>query len=78
LGSSQFEILNAGTVTVFLGYGNSAATANSNAQIVSTTAPSYPLLPGTDKIITAPPGAYFTGITTSGNATVYITPGEGM
>jgi hypothetical protein len=45
---------------------------------VTTTAPSYPLLPGTDKIITAPPGAYFTGITSSSTAAVYITPGEGM
>lgn len=78
LGSTQYEILNAGLVTVFLGVGTTAATANTNAQVVTTTAASYPLLPGTDKIITAPPNAYFTGITSSSNAIVYITPGEGM
>jgi hypothetical protein len=78
LGSTQYEVLNAGLVTVFLGVGTSAANATNNAVVVTTTAASYPLLPGTDKIITAPPGAYFTGITVTGNAAIYITPGEGM
>lgn len=78
LGSTQYEILNAGLVTVFLGVGTTAALANTAAQVVTSTAASYPLLAGTDKIITAPPNAYFTGITASGNATIYITPGEGM
>lgn len=78
LGSTQYEVMNAGLVTVFLGVGTSASAATNNAVVVTTTDASYPLLPGTDKIITAPPGAYFTGITVTGNAAIYITPGEGM
>lgn len=78
LGSTQYEVMNSGLVTVFLGVGITAAAANTNAVVVSTTAASYPVLPGSDKIITAPPNAYFTGITASGNATIYVTPGEGM
>lgn len=78
LGGNQYRVINSGTVTVFLGYGNTAANATATAVVVSTTAPSFPLLPGTDEILTFVPNAYFTGITTSGNATVYITPGDGI
>jgi hypothetical protein len=63
---------------VFLGYGASASDASNNAVVVATTSPAYPLLPGTDEILTFQPNAYFTGITSSGNATVYITPGDGL
>jgi hypothetical protein len=78
LGGNQYRIINSGTVTVFLGFGNSAANATASALVVSTTAPSFPLLPGTDEILTFVPNAYFTGITSSGSANVYITPGDGM
>lgn len=78
LGGNQYRVINSGTVTVFLGYGDTAANATATAVVVSTTAPSFPLLPGTDEILTFVPNAYFTGITTSGNATVYITPGDGI
>jgi len=78
LGGNQYRVINSGTVTVFLGYGDTAANATATAVVVSTTAPSFPLLPGTDEILTFVPNAYFTGITSSGNATVYITPGDGI
>jgi len=78
LGTSEYEVFNAGTVTVFLGFGANATVANTQATVVTSTGPGYPLLAGTDKIISAPPNAYFTGITASGNATIYVTPGEGL
>ena len=78
LGGNQYRVINAGTVTVFLGYGDSAANATASAVTVSTTAPSFPLLAGTDEILTFVPNAYFTGVTSSGNATIYITPGDGI
>ena len=78
LGGNQYRIINSGTVTVFLGYGVDADTANTNAAVVTTSGPSFPLLPGTDEILTFIPNAYFTGITSSGSASVYITPGDGM
>ena len=78
LGGNQYRIINAGSVTVILGYGATSADASNNAAVVTTTGPSLPLLPGTDEILTFVPNAYFTGITASGTAQVYITPGDGM
>ena len=78
-GTNQYRIINPGTVTVFLGIGTSSANATANAVVISSTAqPSLPLLPGTDEILTLAPNAYFTGITASGTAQIYITPGDGM
>lgn len=78
LGGNQYRIINAGSVTVFLGYGTSASDATSNTAVVTTTGTSFPLLAGTDEILTFVPNAYFTGITSSSTASVYITPGDGM
>jgi hypothetical protein len=78
LGGNQYRIINAGSVTVFLGYGADGASANSNAAIITTTGTSIPLLPGTDEVLSFVPNAYFTGITATSNATVYVTPGDGM
>lgn len=78
LGGNQYRIINAGTVTVFLGYGTSASDASNNAVQVTTSQISFPLLPNTDEILTFVPNAFFTGVTASGTATVYITPGDGL
>ena len=78
LGGNQYRVINTGTVTVFLGYGTTVSDANNAAGVVTTTGQSFPLLPSTDEILTFVPNAYFTGITSSGNATVYITPGDGL
>ena len=78
LGGNQYRIINSGNVTVFLGYGVTASDATNNAVVVTTTGTSFPLLAGTDEILTFAPNAYFTGITSTGSANVYITPGDGM
>jgi hypothetical protein len=52
--------------------------ATTDAAIVTSSGPAIPLLAGTDEILTFVPSAYFTGITSSGNAVVYITPGDGL
>jgi hypothetical protein len=78
LGGNQYRIINSGQVTVFLGFGANAAAATSAATVVTTTGPAIPLLPGTDEILTFTPNAYFTGITVSGTANVYVTCGDGM
>ena len=77
LGGNQYRLLNAGSVTVFLGVGTTAAQASASATVVTTTANCIPLLAGTDEIITFQPNAYFTGITSSSTAVVYITCGDG-
>jgi hypothetical protein len=78
LGGNQYRIINAGSVTVFLGYGSTATEANTNAAVVTTTGASLPLLAGTDEILTFVPNAYFTGVTANGTAQIYISPGDGL
>lgn len=78
LGGNQYRIINSGTVTVFLGYGVSASDATNNATVISTTGAAFPLLAGTDEILSFVPNAYFTGITSTGTAEIYITPGDGL
>jgi len=77
LGGNQYRILNSGTVTVFMGIGGTSAASTSNAAVVTTTGAAIPILAGTDEILTFTPNAYFTGITSSSTAVVYITPGDG-
>ena len=77
LGGNQYRIINAGTTVVFLGYGVDAANATTNSANVTTTGNAFPLLAGTDEILTFVPNAYFTGTSTA-NATIYITPGDGV
>ena len=78
LGGNQYRIINSGSVTVFLGYGIASSDATNNSPVVTSTGPAYPLLAGTDEILTFVPNAYFTGTTSTGNASVYITPGDGI
>lgn len=78
LGGNQYRIINAGTVTVFLGYGSTSDAANNAASVVTTSGESVPLLPGTDEILTFVPNAYFTGVTAANTAAIYITPGDGL
>jgi len=79
LGSNQYRIVvPAGSNMVFLGYGVTAADATTNAVVISGSTFTLPLLPGTDEILTFLPNAYFTGITSTGNTVVYITPGDGV
>jgi len=78
LGSNQYRIINSGTVVVFLGYGANATVASSGAAVPTSTQNNcLVLLPGTDEVITFIPNAYFTGITSSGNATIYMIAGDG-
>jgi len=77
LGGNQYRILNAGSVTAFLGVANTAAGATSNAVVATSSQTCLPLLAGTDEIITFLPNAYFTGVTGSSSAVIYITPGDG-
>ena len=77
LGGNQYRIINAGNVTVFLGYGTDATNATSSAVQVTSSQSAFPLLAGTDEILTFVPNAYFTGTSTA-NATIYITPGDGV
>ena len=73
----QFRIVNAGTVTVFLGTGATAAEAQANADS-GTPAKSIPLVAGAVEILRFPPASFFSGDTASDTAVIYITPGQGL
>ena len=78
LGGNQYRIINSGNVVVFLGLGTTSTNATTNTAVISTTGQSIPLLAGTDEILTFVPNAYFTGITSTSTAVIYVTPGDGM
>jgi hypothetical protein len=77
IGGNQYRIINSGTTVVFLGYGTDAANATAASANVTTSGSAFPLLPSTDEILTFVPNAYFTGTSTA-NAVIYITPGDGV
>lgn len=77
LGGNQYRILNAGSVVAFLGIGTTADAANAAATTVTSSGSAIPLLAGTDEIISFAPNAYFTAVTASSTAVIYITPGDG-
>lgn len=75
----EYRVVNAGTATVHLGTGSTAAQAQANAvaAVSGNPAPGIPLLPGAVEIIRIAPEVYFSGAA-SGATTVYITPGQGL
>ena len=78
LGGTQYRVINTGTVIAFLGHGTTSTDASNNAVIVTSSQFSIPVLPNTDEILTFEANSWFTGITASGSAIIYITPGDGM
>ena len=76
--AGQYRIVNSGTVVVFLGVGSTSALAAANAQVVTSSQQSIPLLPGACEVLRFTADAYFTGITGSGSADVFVTPGQGL
>lgn len=72
--ATEYRIYNSGTNTVFVEFGTSAAAA-------AAVASSMPIAGGVVEYVRPPVSAvadyYLAGITSSGNAVVYVTAGEG-
>ena len=81
LGGNQYRVINLSANTAcFLAYAQTSADAGTNC-VIPTAGNSeavLPLLPQTDEILSFVPNAYFTAITSSGTADLYITPGDGL
>lgn len=77
--TGQMRIVNNNPAMVHLGYGPTAAIAQANAVAATAGSPSnaIALPPGVVEILRFPYGSYFSGVSTS-NATVYLTPGQGL
>lgn len=76
--SPQYLITNTGTVDVWLGWGQTAAQAAA-AAVIPTSTQTFGcwVLARTQVVLSGPPGFFFTGITSSSTAVVYVTPGQG-
>lgn len=60
---------------------STVSSADAQAKAVIPTGTSqfcWPLLPSSTQTFTAPPGAWWSGITSSGSAAIYVTPGDGL
>jgi hypothetical protein len=77
--AGQYRFVNAGTTTVFLGTGPTAALAQaaSVAPVSGTPSDAIVLVPGAVEILRFNINTYFSGLS-SAAATVYITPGQGI
>jgi len=77
--AGQFRFVNAGTNTVFIGTGASAAeaTANAVAPVAGNPSPAVVLFSGSIEILRFNKDTYFSGLAAAAN-TVYITPGQGL
>ena len=77
--TGQVRIVNAGSNTVHLGVGQSAAEATANAVAATAGSPAagIPLVPGAVEVLRFPLGSYFSGVAAAAT-TLYITPGEGL
>jgi len=75
----QYRVINAGTNTVFLGVGPTAAAAQANAvaPVAGTPSSAVVLLPGAVEILSFGEEAFFSGLAAVAT-TVYITPGTGV
>jgi hypothetical protein len=77
--AGQYRIVNAGSNTVFLGVGATAALAQSNAvaPVAGTPSSAIVLVPGAVEVFSFGDAAFFSGLAAAAT-TVYITPGSGV
>ena len=77
--AGQYRFVNAGSNTVFLGTGPTAALAQSAAVAPTAGSPTAAivLLPGAIEILRFNIDTFFSGLA-SGATTVYVTPGQGL
>ena len=83
LGGNQYRVINSSTtVGCFLAFAADSATATTNCVIPTGAGANSQrvlyILPNTDEIISFVPSAYFTAITVSGTADLYIVAGDGL
>jgi len=77
--AGQYRFVNAGTNTVFLGTGPTAALAQaaSVAPVAGTPADAIVLVPGAVEVLRFNKDTFFSGLA-SGATTIYVTPGQGI
>lgn len=80
--AEQYRVYNAGTVVAYIAFGVDAATAQSNAVVPTgggaSAKNSYPLASGATEVFSAPLNIFWSAITSSSTANIFITPGKGL
>ena len=77
--TGQYRFVNAGTETVFLGTGPTAALAQAAAvaPVAGTPSDAIVLVPGAVEVLRFNKDTFFSGLASSAT-TVYVTPGQGI
>jgi hypothetical protein len=77
--AGQYRFVNAGTETVFLGTGPTAALAQaaSVAPVAGTPSAAIVLVPGAVEVLRFNKDAFFSGLAAAAT-TIYVTPGQGI
>lgn len=77
--AGEYRFVNDGANTVFLGVGNTAATAKANAvaPVAGTPSSAIVLVPGAVEVMRFGVNSFFSGLA-AGATTVYVTPGQGL
>lgn len=80
--AEQYRVYNSGSVTAYIAFGADASSAQSNAVIPtgsgSNAKNSYPLAAGATEVFSALTDCYWSAITSSSTADVFVTPGLGL
>jgi hypothetical protein len=79
-GGYQYRIHNAGTVTAYLAFDSTAAGAQTKAVIPAAGVPqdAIALPAGIVEVLSFPIGSYFSAITASGTANIFLVIGKGI
>lgn len=72
------RIANVGASVAFIAIGSSNVSASVPTTALPSTSNGIPILPNTAEVFTIPPNGYISAATTSGAASVYVTPGFGV
>jgi len=75
--TNQYRVVNVGSVTAFLGVGETAAIATTNSAAVTTTGNAVPIVAGAVEVFNFPPTSFFTA-TAASSCVLYVTPGQGL
>lgn len=80
--AEQYRIYNSGAVLAHVAFGVDASTAQTNAVIPtgsgSNSKSSFPIPAGAIEVVSALPNCYWSAITPSSTADVFVTPGSGL
>lgn len=75
----QARFYNAGAVVAWVAFGDSGAAAAAAAIVPTGTSQNVtPILPGTSLVMSVPPNKFWSAITGSSTASIYVQPGRGL